>query len=361
MLDSPGPLNVGQNEVDVLIVGMGLAGIHASMHLREIGKQVHHIHASMPGESTKVAAGLINPITGRRYVKSWMIDEVMPYAVQQYTKLESLLGGKYIRNLDIIRVLKDPGDENTWLSKSADPYLKQFLSDTIIEGSCHPGICSFPMMGKLLGCYRIDVMSLQRDYIDRMSSENVLTNEVFDYQSLVCDEATFTYKGLKASKIIFAEGWRAWYNPFIANDGFSPVKGNLLMIHAPSLKLDTAFKKEQFITPVGNDIYWVGATYEWQNFDPSPDDKKHREIKARLDEVLDAPYSIVSALAGIRPASKNRKPIVGSHKQYKNMYFFNGLGTKGSSLGAYFAKNLVAYMYDQTVLADAINVEKFTC
>jgi len=105
---------------DLLIVGMGLSGINVSYEARQRDLNVIHIHKAHKGDSTPVAAGLINPITGRRFVKSWWIDKVMPFAEHRYLDLEKLLGGSYLQKMNIVRVFHKPEDENNWLAKSAN-------------------------------------------------------------------------------------------------------------------------------------------------------------------------------------------------------------------------------------------------
>lgn len=348
-----------RTKYDIIIVGLGVAGIHFSNVCLKKGLKVLHIHKSIKGESTPYAAGLINPITGRRYVKSWMIDEVMPFALETYRTLEKELSIEVLKRLDIIRTLKDPGDENTWLSKTADPYLAQYMSDCILEGEFHQGLKPEALLGQLNGCYRIDVIDFQKAYIDKVTKDNSLVESKFEYDDLEIEEDRIIYKEYEADRILFAEGWKVLDNPWFQVPAFSPAKGELLIIHAPDLKLDKAYKKEQFITPMGQDRYWVGATYEWQNFDPNPTEKMKDRIHAKLEEVIQVPYKIEHHWAGIRPASKNRKPVMGTHPIHNNVHILNGMGTKGTSLAPYFSKLLYHHIYQDSSIMEEVNVQRY--
>ena len=68
-------------EIDYLIVGQGISGTMLSWFLHKEGKSFAVIDDGNEHSASKTAAGIINPITGRRYVTTWMIDEVMPFAV----------------------------------------------------------------------------------------------------------------------------------------------------------------------------------------------------------------------------------------------------------------------------------------
>ena len=49
---------------------------------------------------------------------------------------------------------------------------------------------------------------------------------------------------------------------FLPLDG---TKGELLLVRIPDLKLNKIIKSNVFIIPLGNDVYKVGATYDWQD------------------------------------------------------------------------------------------------
>ena len=82
--------------VDCLIIGQGISGTLLSWFLHKEGKTFLVIDNNKVDSSSKVAAGIINPITGRRYVTTWMIDEVMPFAIDTYRSLESYLQYSYL-------------------------------------------------------------------------------------------------------------------------------------------------------------------------------------------------------------------------------------------------------------------------
>lgn len=348
-------------KVDLLIVGQGIAGINLSFLAMNQGLSCHHIHCSTEGESTAVAAGLINPITGRRFVKSWNIENILPYAVQHYEDLGAFLNGQYLKRLNIIRTFKANADENEWLAKSADPFLAQFLLEKIVfdRGAFAQKLELSELMGELKDCLRIELARVQVDYHKYLIRNNLLTNEHYDLAEQTFDGNQIIYKDIQAKQIVFAEGWRAMYNPLWESVPFAPAKGELLIIHSPELKLNTAFKNSMFITPIGSDRYWVGATYEWQNYDPNTSDKMKTKLLKSLDATIKVPYKIEAHLTGIRPSSKDRKPIIGAHEKHKNVFLFNGMGTKGSSLSPYYARMLLANMQQNTEIDHEVSISRY--
>ncbi len=65
------------NKFNYIIVGQGLAGSLLAHSLRKAGKSVLIVDSFKPNSSSRVAAGLINPVTGRRMVKTWQADTLL--------------------------------------------------------------------------------------------------------------------------------------------------------------------------------------------------------------------------------------------------------------------------------------------
>src|ERR1700676_166311 len=87
---------------EVLIVGQGLAGAWLSMWLHKAGFHFKLIDLPKPDGASKRAAGLINPVTGRRLVTTWMIDELMPFASAAYQEIGKFLNDSFINEISVI-------------------------------------------------------------------------------------------------------------------------------------------------------------------------------------------------------------------------------------------------------------------
>ena len=116
-------------EKKILIVGQGLAGTLLSQQLYKRGIEFHFIDNAHQAASTKVAAGLINPITGRRYIKSWLIDELLPEALEQYQAFEKLLGIQIVYQKNILRTLRNPKQINLWDDASTRPGYTSYMEE----------------------------------------------------------------------------------------------------------------------------------------------------------------------------------------------------------------------------------------
>ena len=71
---------------DFLIIGQGLAGSALAYQLLQAGQKVLVIDNQYANSASRVAAGLLNPITGNEMKKTWWADRLFPYLFQFYRK-----------------------------------------------------------------------------------------------------------------------------------------------------------------------------------------------------------------------------------------------------------------------------------
>ncbi len=96
-----------------------------------------------------------------------------------------------------------------------------------------------------------------------------------------------------------------------------------------------------FLLPMGNQHFKAGSTYEWKDLTNEPTEAGRESIIQRLDKLIFANYTIKNHRAGIRPATSDRRPVLGFHPENKSISLFNGLGTKGVMLAPYFAAEML--------------------
>ena len=87
--------------VDYLVVGAGIAGSVLARQLLEMGKRVMVIDEPSLSNSSKVAGGLYNPITGRKMVKTWNGDVLFEYLDGFYREWENDLDESFFYSIPI--------------------------------------------------------------------------------------------------------------------------------------------------------------------------------------------------------------------------------------------------------------------
>ena len=103
----------------MLIVGQGLAGTLLAWELEQNGADFRMVDAGHAEAASRVAAGIVNPITGQRLVKSGRFDELRPLARETYRGIEQKLGVTLWREMRIWRRFAIDAEWRTWSEKQA--------------------------------------------------------------------------------------------------------------------------------------------------------------------------------------------------------------------------------------------------
>ena len=136
-------------------------------------------------------------------------------------------------------------------------------------------------------------------------------------------------------------------NPYFENIGLAPSKGEVLLVRIQHAGFRKMYKDQIFIVHQYDDVYWVGSGYEWNMTDDLPTDKIYNKLKTELERILTVPFEILDHQAAIRPTMFSRRPIFKCHPAIEGMYIFNGLGTKGSSIAPFAAKQFTRYILEK--------------
>ena len=347
--------------VDFVIVGQGIAGTLLHYLLSKEGLTGVVIDKGHEESASRVASGLINPITGRKYVRSWMFDELKVELTKLYKELEKDLGIKCFENHKIVRVLNSVKEENLWYTKSTTPgYEKYFVED--VDSTPYEGIIKdASSFGEVRDGARIDLSLLIQAYRDKLNADESLIPAEFEYNALSNDhDDSWNYQGLSFDKIIFCEGWRLKFNPYFLNAGQESAKGEALIVRLKGGAIEPSIKKKIFITPLKDGLYWVGSTYQWEFEDHKPTVSKKEYLIDALDKMLDLDYEIVDHIAGVRPTTLDRRPLLGQHPENSNMYVFSGLGTKGASLAPYWANQMIRLIVRNEEIPAEVDIARFS-
>ena len=343
--------------IDFLIVGGGIAGISFA-ETAFLNNKSFIVISDDSQNSSVIAAGLYNPVILKRFSLPMDSRKHLDFISPFYKRIEERLNVKFDYKLPIYRRFASVEEQNNWFEAADKPALAPFL-DTKIVHDTYKHLSSPHGFGKVLHTGYIDTAVLLKEYQRFLMNTNLLLTETFDHNSLNVEEDGIRYRGIAAKHIIFAEGFRLHSNPLFNYLPLDGTKGELLIIKAPDLRLDVAVNAGVFVLPLGNDLYKVGATYEWYDKTPLPTSAGKEELTAKLEEVVTCKYEIVSHLAGVRPTVKDRKSLIGTHPDYKTVHLLNGLGTRGVMLGPPMAKELYDSILSGVPVDKAIGLQRF--
>jgi glycine oxidase len=342
---------------DYIIVGSGLAGICFAETALQNNKTIIVINDDSQN-SSRVAAGLYNPVILKRFTEVWQSKQQLELLYKFYGHLEQKLGVQLDYKIPLLRKYFSIEEQNNWFAASDKPNLTDYLSTNIVTKKWTNIDAPFGF-GEVLHTGYVDTAALLSFYTDFLSSIDAYVNATFNYDEISFMENWIEYGEYKSQHIVFAEGYGMLSNPFFNALPLDGAKGELLLIKAPELKLEVAIKTSIFILPVGNDLYKVGATYNWTDKTNTPTQEGKEELLTELKELIQCDFEVIEHYAGIRPTVKDRKPMLGSHPIHKNLHLLNGLGTRGVMLAPSMAKMLFEHIEHGTDLDPQVNIQRF--
>lgn len=344
--------------VDYIIVGLGLSGLAVTRQLQKEHKSFVVFEDHSQGSSL-VAGGLYNPVILKRFTLAWQVERQLPIALDFYNEFEREFNISIHKKMPVYRKFNSVEEQNNWFSASDKPKLQKYL-DTKLEKEINSQVPAVFSFGKINHTGIIDTDSLLGVYRKFLLEKQLLRKERFQYDQLTVLPHQVEYQGVKAKGIIFCEGFGIKANPFF---GYLPLignKGEYIIIKSEQLNLDVIVKTSIFIIPMGNNLYRVGASYKHGDKSPHPTEATREELEVALRGMISCDYEVVGQEAGIRPSTVDRRPILGAHPKYKNLFICNGFGSRGVLIAPTAGKELSDFILKQTALNREVDVKRFT-
>lgn len=343
---------------EVIIVGSGLAAacLMHRFHANSIPFRV--ITQPNLSNSSRVAAGVWNPVVFKRLTKSWMADRLLPETLTFYKAIELQSGKKFLFERRIIRPLTNQQEQDAWTAKAKNE-LDDFLEDKIEHSNAELfGLKMQGSYGLVNSAGNLDIGCFL-DYTMRYFSEKI-TEETFDYSLVETDGGKVRYKQHNYAAIVFCEGWLIKNNPFFNWIPMKPAKGEVLTLKAEGFDLKNYISnRSTFLFQQHDGNLRCGASYEWEHLNEVPTEAAKTMLLNGYAEHSNKHVEVIQHLAGVRPATTDRRPVLGEHPLHKGLFVFNGLGSKGVMLAPYFSKKFVNFYLQQEELSAEVSIRRF--
>jgi len=316
---------------EFLVIGQGLAGTLVGHALEEMDASFVVMDRVRPYAASPIAAGIIHPISGRRFVKAWGYDTLMPVFKDTYSKIGLKLKFDPLQSQALHIYLSSNKEENDLLSQAQrygySDQLNRLSSENLgfkSENRCY----SIPS-------FKVDIQSIIDLFRKRWLDQNKYFTDLLDYSQLQRVQDKWHYRDVVADHVIFCEGIFVKDNPWFSNLPVVANKGQILLLDKnEDHPLNSTRRRTMLFTEFKGKI-WAGATYEWDFDTPAPDSRGWQFLTKKLAEEMISPSKIHCHLAGLRPTVADRKPIIASHPVYPDLWTINGFGTKGASVGPF--------------------------
>ena len=352
--------------VDAVVIGGGLAGCAMVWQCRMRGLRAVLIDQPQPDAASRVAAGLVTPMTGSRLAISWRWAEFFPAADTLYRLAEKETG----RNFWV-----EAPDWRAFLSEKESEFCRQRWFQPAELGDRHgdllqqsgvqvgwlepsglpPSIAHFGGI-RMEPAARLDTNAYLDATRQMLERDGMLVSMDLDVDGALCPferRIEIPSFGLTARWVVLCQGMRARSNRWFASLPLHPARGDILRIRSRRFHLKTVLHHEGWVVPLGEDQFLFGATYDRQALQTSLVDP----VAARWRETLERRWERMTGEAigtpgaetlehriAVRPASYDRHPLIGQHPEHPQLFCLNGLGSKGSLMAPWVASHLLDAM-----------------
>ncbi|MGZ8137606.1 MAG: NAD(P)/FAD-dependent oxidoreductase [Methylococcaceae bacterium] len=317
-------------QTDFLIIGQGLAGSLVAWELISRGYQVVIVDNGKENAS-QVAAGLINPITGMRLVKTADIDQLLPAAKKCYAQLADFFRQSFFIEKPMLRFFRSHQELQNGLKRLHDPAYQNYLNSVCLtEKNTLANAAPYGYLEQKQTGYLLTrpLLKCLKDFFVNKGSYRVAD---FNYQAIQL-KPVLSWRDIFPKQIIFCEGYQAVNNPWFSWLPFQPVKGEILTLEHQMDLPDNMINVGNWMIPINHHQIRVGATFDRENLNIEPTASGRDELLNTLKQISDKlpGATVISHQANIRPCTLDKQPFIGRHPQHKQLNIFNGFGAKGS-------------------------------
>ncbi len=304
----------------------------------------------------------MNPVTGQRFILSWRAAELIPAAIAFYRELETRYGQSFFQAAPIFKIFASLAEQNAVLARSADQPWAGFVEALTPTDPQLPGVVA-PFGGVWLsgsGYLRVGTLlaALEADGLQA----GWLRREPFDWTRLVGHAAGgVTYAGqVWAAQVVSCEGAAGLANPYF---NWLPLwlnQGEVLDVDCAGLSAARVLNRGAYVVPDGPGRFRVGATNRWPPFAAlGPTAEGRAELSDRLAVITALPFGVRGQRAGIRPAVRDRMPLLGRHPTQPWLSFCGGYGSKGVMLAPRLAALLADHLTGGGGLWPEVDLARF--
>jgi glycine/D-amino acid oxidase-like deaminating enzyme len=335
-----------------MIIGAGIAGMVAARTFQDAGLDIVIIDNARKGAASVVAAGLVNPITGKRFELSWRYEEFLHLAKSFYAECERKDGqSSYYASFPMIRLFANEKEQMMFEKKYSTGSISRFVGEQFTSNDhvIDQTICNHHGGFRTLNA---GIFS----YADFLESTTMLFSKSIvkgfvDAENLSHKDDTWKFhvhdRVVKSKFVIFCDGWQGSINPWLSQIGlnYDIVKGESCIMRAPKLPETDIISRGFAILPLGDHLFRCAATFQWNEMHTIPTVFGEQRLHDRIRSLIRCDYEILEQSAGLRPTMFDHTPFLGEHPHHRGIYAIGGLGTKGALYAPYMANNLLQYIY----------------
>jgi glycine/D-amino acid oxidase-like deaminating enzyme len=345
-----------KKRIDFLIIGFGLSGGLLAWELMRRGSRIVVIDSGDLNAS-QVAAGLINPLTGPRFVKTEAIDELLPAAKTFYQELADTFGRIFLIEKPMRRLFHSGIEAAHCRKRLQDEVYRLYVGSMCLtsrDSENEAGYLEQQQTGYLL---TRPLLACLREFLRSRQAYRCAT---FDYREM-CLEAVPGWQDVEPRQVIFCEGFRMRQNPWFSWLPLQPVKGEILTLSHRLAIPDRILHDGHWLIPVGENEIRIGATFERRNIDRQTTFAAKTELAEAAERLFAGLRNaeLIAHEAGVRPCTADRRPFIGRHPRYPYLNIFNGFGAKGSLSIPWHCRRFADYLLTGKGLPERCDIRRY--
>jgi len=321
----------------LLIVGQGLAGSLLAWECERAGVAFEIADAGHERSASRIGAGMITPVTGRRWTKTWRIEAWQSRAERTYRELESELGRTLYRPMRVWRRFRYDGEREGVAARVSRGELAPYVR------AVEPGGCWIE------NAAHVDTAALIAAARARWLRSGVLTERRVDVAAeKQRRELVVLCGGIETlERFAFVPWERAW--------------GEILDVATTDLDPNVIQNCGHWALPLSATRARVGASYVRAVAREALDVGAglRAELEASAQRLLPSPSTPMGWSAGWRVTTPDRRPCAGRHPLDQWLGVLGALGSKGTLWAPELARQWVQHLTEGARFDSEADVGRF--
>jgi glycine oxidase len=333
------------------IIGQGLAGSLLGWACEKADVPFRIIDAGHRTAASRVAAGLINPLTGRRLALTWRFAEWRDEALACYRELETALGRPLVTEIRIRRLYRSPAERARFEARLSDPAAARWINSHDSNGLWTTGGAQVDTAALISG---LRERWLARGWLrEETAAEDGAEREPVAPEPLAHARCQST----SADRIIWCTGAeRVGVFDFVP---WERAKGEIISGELEGLEPGVLLSDGHWVLPGAGAHVRVGATYDRAQLDTAPSEAARGELVQAALRLTGRTITLSSHGAALRVTTPDRRPVVGWHPSDATCGVFSGLGSKGALWAPALARQWLQLLQSGRPVEPEVNVARF--
>ena len=342
-------------QVDFLIIGQGLAGSLLARSLRRSGQKVVVVDNGWKTSASKVAAGLMTPLTGQRFTLTPEYPELFRYAQKDLGQLG------VFQPVQVYRMFVDAEQRERGLKRAQCTSCCPFIEKITEQPRQISEAWTDEHGGALMHGAWIDLPKLLQVVREELQAADAFRDDEFKLADLVITEQGVTWNDVSARGVVFCDGYRSALNGPFAYLPWQPVKGEAISFNSDAPDASVVLNRQGWALPLGQGRWRAGTNWEWTGLDEVPTAVQAEKFTKRFKEYFkdEVRVELTGHVAGVRPCTSDNHPFVGTHPKHAALHLFNGMGPRGTVWAPCLAHEMSDYLVKGTPLRSDCDLRRF--